>query len=97
MIEAADMYPDLERQVLAAASEVWLAFRIFDPDTLTRSDEAAALGLADWTALLRHVIGRGVTIRLLLTDFEPIMADELHSGSWATFRALRTMGAAWSG
>ena len=94
LIEAADMYPDLERQVLAATTEVWLAFRIFDPDTLTRSDEAKALGLADWTALLRHVIGRGVTIRLLLTDFEPIMADELHSGSWATFRALRTMGAA---
>lgn len=88
------MYPDLERQVLAATSEAWLAFRIFDPDTLTRSAEAQALGLADWTALLRHVILAGVNVRLLLTDFEPIMADELHSGSWATFRTLRAMGAA---
>lgn len=88
------MYPDLERQVLAATSEVWLAFRIFDPDTKARSDEAKSLGLADWTAVLRHVIGRGVNVRLLLTDFEPIMADELHSGSWATFGALRAMATA---
>lgn len=94
LIEAADMYPDLERQVLGATSQVWLAFRIFDPDTRTRSAEAAALGLSDWTALLRHVILGGVNVRLLLTDFEPIMADELHSGSWETFRALRAMGAA---
>lgn len=88
------MYPDLERQVLGATAQAWLAFRIFDPDTKTRSPEAAALGLADWTALLRHVILGGVNVRLLLTDFEPIMADELHSGSWETFRTLRAMGAA---
>lgn len=88
------MYPALEARVLAATSEVWLAFRIFDPDTATRSDEAKALGLTDWTALLRHVIQTGVKVRLLLADFEPIMADDLHGGSWSTFRTLRAMGAA---
>lgn len=86
------MYPDLERQVLAATTEVWLAFRIFDPDTKTRSAQANALGITNWTGLLRHIIGAGVNVRLLLTDFEPIMADELHGGSWATFHTLREMG-----
>ena len=93
LIEAADMYPALERRVLAATGQVWLAFRIFDPDTATRSAEAKALGLQDWTALIRHVIEAGVTVRLLLADFEPIMADHLHGGSWSTFRTLRAMGA----
>ena len=85
------MFPALEQLVLAAKSQVWLAFRIFDPGTRTRSPEALALGLSDWAALLRHVIAQGVEVRLLLTDFEPIMADHLHGGSWATFRTLRTM------
>ncbi|QXQ05791.1 hypothetical protein KX816_16480 [Sphingosinicellaceae bacterium] len=93
LIEAADMYPALERRVLAATGQVWLAFRIFDPDTATRSAEARALGLGDWTALIRHVIEAGVTVRLLLADFEPIMADHLHGGSWSTFRTLRAMSA----
>lgn len=91
LIEAADMYPALERLVLGAECSVQLAFRIFDPNTRARSDEAKALGLADWTAILRHVVVRGVNVRLLLADFEPVMAHDLHAGSWSTFRTLRDM------
>jgi|GEM_PF-357950 len=93
LIEAADMYPALERLVLGAESQVHLAFRIFDPNTRTRSDEARALGLADWTAVIRHVVMRGVVVRLLLADFEPVMAHDLHAGSWRTFHTLRDMSA----
>jgi phosphatidylserine/phosphatidylglycerophosphate/cardiolipin synthase-like enzyme len=93
LIEAADMYPALERLVLGARSHVYLAFRIFDPNTRTRSDEARSLGLADWTAIIRHVVMQGVTVRLLLADFEPVMAHDLHAGSWRTFHTLRDMSA----
>lgn len=89
LIEAADMFPTLERLVLEAERTVWLAFRIFDPDTATRSEQAKALGLHDWKALLRHAVERGVAVRILLADFEPVMADYLHAGSWRSFRALR--------
>jgi phosphatidylserine/phosphatidylglycerophosphate/cardiolipin synthase-like enzyme len=68
-----------------------MAFRIFDPDTKTRSAEAKALGLDDWTAVLRHTVMRGVNVRLLLTDFEPVMAHDLHAGSWNSFHTLRAM------
>ena len=91
LIEAADMYPDLERLVLGAERSVHLAFRIFDPNTKARSPEALALGLADWTAIIRHAVERGVVVRLLLTDFEPIMAHDLHSLSWGTYQTLREM------
>jgi phosphatidylserine/phosphatidylglycerophosphate/cardiolipin synthase-like enzyme len=89
LIEAADMFPALEKLVLGAERSVWLAFRIFDPDTKTRSDAAQALGLTDWAALIAHIVGRGVEVRLLLTDFEPVLADYLHAGSWHTYRRLR--------
>lgn len=91
LIEAADMYPDLERLVLGAERTVYFAFRIFDPSTKARSPEALAQGLTDWTAIIRHAVERGVVVRLLLTDFEPIVAHDLHSLSWGTYRTLRDM------
>jgi phosphatidylserine/phosphatidylglycerophosphate/cardiolipin synthase-like enzyme len=93
LIEAADMYPMLEHLVLEAKSSVWLSFRVFDPDTKTRSDEAKALGLEDWVALLRHAVERGVEVRILLADFEPILADYLHAGSWHSFKRIRDIAA----
>ncbi len=93
LIEAADMYPALERLVLGAERTAYLAFRIFDLRTKARSEEAKALGLEDWAAILRHVVVRGVTVRLLLADFEPIMAHDLHGLSWSTFSAIKSIAA----
>ena len=78
LLLAAEMYPELERLVLGARSRVFLAFRIFDPATATRSPEAKAAGHADWAALLRDRVQAGVTVRVLLTDFEPTFAHGLH-------------------
>ena len=89
LIEAADMFPALERLVLEAESSVWMSFRIFDPDTKTRSDEAKGKGLGDWADLLRDAAKRGVEVRILLADFEPVLADYLHAGSWCTYRRIR--------
>jgi phosphatidylserine/phosphatidylglycerophosphate/cardiolipin synthase-like enzyme len=91
LIEAADMFPALERLVLAAERSVWLSFRIFDPDTATHSAEARALGLKDWAALICHAVKRGVEVRILLADFEPVLADYLHAGSWNTYRRIREL------
>lgn len=93
LILAAEMFPALERAVLAARRRVFLAFRIFDPATRLRTPEALATGASDWAGLIRHAVVRGVTVRLLLTDFEPIVAEDLHSGSWTTFLALREVAA----
>jgi phosphatidylserine/phosphatidylglycerophosphate/cardiolipin synthase-like enzyme len=85
------MYPELERLVLGARTRVFLAFRVFDPLTATRSAEARAAGHADWRSLLAARVMEGVTVRILLTDFEPTVAHALHASSWSSFRALRDM------
>lgn len=91
LIEAADMFPALENLVIEAESAVWMSFRIFDPATKTRSDAAGALGLASWSDLIRHAVKRGVEVRILLADFEPVLADYLHAGSWNTYRQIRAI------
>ncbi|MBA3676993.1 MAG: hypothetical protein H0W74_06255 [Sphingosinicella sp.] len=89
LIEAADMFPTLEHLLLDAKESIWLSFRIFDPETKTRSDRCKKLGLKDWAALINHVVRSGVEIRILLADFEPVLADHLHAGSWSTYKSIR--------
>ncbi|RHW18029.1 hypothetical protein D1610_05905 [Sphingomonas gilva] len=97
LIEAAEMFPELERLALEATEHVWLAFRIFDPATRLHSGEAKALGLADWGELIGHIAGKGVAVRIMLADFEPVMADYLHAGSWRAFRRLKALQEAEDG
>jgi phosphatidylserine/phosphatidylglycerophosphate/cardiolipin synthase-like enzyme len=91
LIEAADMYPMLEHLVLDAQESVWLSFRVFDPDTRARSERAVAAGIEDWAQLIRDAVRRGVEVRILLADFEPVLADHLHAGSWNTYRRIREL------
>lgn len=93
LLLAAEMFPEMERRVLAARNRVFLAFRVFDPQTRTRSDEARGSGLRTWGDILKARLADGVTIRVLLSDFEPTVAHRLHAGSWATFQALKEMNA----
>lgn len=89
LIEAAEMYPLLERLILTAQESVWLAFRVLDPETRLRSPEARAAGHDTWLDLIVATVERGVEVRILLTDFEPVMADYLHAASWRSFRRLQ--------
>ncbi|WP_298018143.1 phospholipase D family protein [uncultured Parasphingopyxis sp.] len=89
LIEAAEMYPVLEREILNAENSVWIAFRVFDPTTKLRSDEAKAAGHEIWADLIEASVKRGVEVRILLTDFEPVLADYLHAESWASFRVFK--------
>src|SRR3546814_853303 len=91
LVEAADMYPELEHLLLDARETVWLSFRVFDPDTKLRSKRSKKLGLSDWSALIAHTVKRGVEVRILLSDFEPVLADYLHAGSWCTYRTIRAI------
>ncbi|WP_311200375.1 phospholipase D family protein [Jannaschia sp. W003] len=85
LVTAAEAYPAFERLVLGARREITAGFRIFDMSTRLRSDEAQAVG-RDWFDLLLHVVRRGVRLRLLLSDFDPVVGTELHGLTWRTMR-----------
>lgn len=84
LVTAAEMFPELEEMVLSANREVLLAFRIFDARTNLRSDAATSLGLKTWADLLDHMADRDVSIRLLLSDFDPVFTADLHRAAWAS-------------
>lgn len=83
LITAAEVFPALERLAAGARSELLMSFRIFDPRTALRSPDLRAEGLDDWADLLAAVAARGVSVRLLLSDFDPVFTSDLHRAAWA--------------
>ncbi|MHA6326724.1 phospholipase D family protein [Roseivivax sp. CAU 1753] len=83
LISAAEAYPVLERMVAEAEDEVLLSFRVLDPDTRLRDPDLRARGLENWADLIAWVTQQGVTVRLILTDFDALFASPLHRDAWA--------------
>ncbi|MBR9762194.1 MAG: phospholipase [Rhodobacteraceae bacterium] len=82
LVTAAEMYPALETLCLEARQEVLMTFRIFDPRTRLHSLAAEELGLSTWAELIARVASRGVKVRLLISDFDPVFTPELHRAAW---------------
>lgn len=82
LLTAAEGFPALERLALSARESLSMSFRILDPTTDLRSSEARDLNLSTWADLVAHVAGKGVKVRLLIADFDPIFATHLHIGAW---------------
>ncbi|MFW2541290.1 phospholipase D family protein [Primorskyibacter sp. 2E107] len=83
LITAAEGFPALERLVAGAERELMLSFRILDPDTRLRAPELRERGLRTWGDLIAWTSRRGVKIRMLLADFDPLFTSELHRKAWA--------------
>lgn len=85
LVTAAEAYPALERAFLAARIEISGSFRVFNLKTRLRSPEALAIG-ETWFDLVVHTLRRGVALRLVLTDFDPVARPRLHRATWAGAR-----------
>lgn len=83
LIDAEEAFPAMERLALSARENLHLAFRIFDPATRLRSAEAGERGLESWADLLIDRAREGVTVRLWINDFDAVIGNKLHRGSWA--------------
>ncbi len=82
LITAAEGFPALERLADSARDELFLTFRIFDPRTKLRDPEIRERGLDTWADLLALVARRGVKLRLLVADFDPLFTSTLHRAAW---------------
>lgn len=87
LVTAAEAFPALERAFLAAEHEVIAGFRVFDLTTGLRSPEGRAVG-ETWLDLVAHTLRRGVTVRIILSDFDPVARPRLHRATWRTVRML---------
>jgi phosphatidylserine/phosphatidylglycerophosphate/cardiolipin synthase-like enzyme len=87
LVTAAEAYPALERAFLEARHEIVAGFRVFDLKTKLRSPEALAIG-DTWFHLMIHTLRRGVAVRLVLSDFDPVARPRLHRATWRTVRML---------
>lgn len=81
LVTAHEAYPRLEALFLDAKKNIDMGFRIFDPRTKLRSKRARAVG-GTWADLFLHTLNRGVPIDLMLSDFDPVMAFEMHEQAW---------------
>lgn len=93
LITAAEAYPAFERLFLNARREIWAGFRVFDLDTRLRSPEGREVG-ETWFDLMAHTLDRGVSVTLVLTDFDPVVATHYHRSTWEAARKLVSAGEA---
>ncbi len=87
LLTAQEVYPEMERAFLAAEREISAGYRVFDLATKLRSDEGRAIGV-DWFDLIVHVLRRGVKVNFIISDFDAVMAPDLHWHSWKARRAF---------
>lgn len=87
LVTAEEAYPEFERAFLSAQTEIWAGFRVFDLMTRLRSPEARELG-DRWFDLILATLNRGVAIRLVVSDFDPVAAPDLHRLAWRTHRQI---------
>ncbi|MEM6742131.1 MAG: phospholipase D-like domain-containing protein [Pseudomonadota bacterium] len=73
---------------------MWFWFRIFDPESRLRGEEARAAGLRLWTDLIARKLDDGVDVSIAVADFDPVGAPSLHAGAWRTARALASLQSA---
>lgn len=87
LVTAEEAYPAFERAFLTAKSEIIASFRVIDLSTRLRSPEALKIGTT-WMDLMIHTLDRGVAVRLVTSDFDPVAAPELHQLAWRTLRQI---------
>ena len=87
LVTADEAFPALERLFLAAEHEIHAGFRIFDLSTKLRSEQAKKVG-ETWFDLFQHTLDRGVSISLMLSDFDPIAGTHYHRKSWRSAQQL---------
>lgn len=91
LIEATETFPTLEAAIGEARRDILLAYWTFDPDMRLSPETRRRDGNGDletWGDLLRRKGEEGVVVRLLLSDFDPIVGHAFHQSSCRTYMSL---------
>lgn len=88
LVDGIPTYRAIEEAIAGAKASVSISLWVFNPDTPLQSSKLRTTGVTRWKHLLRAAAERGVEVRLLLTDFDPIFQHGLHRNAWRSHRAL---------
>lgn len=86
LIEADDTYARLEEAIRAAERTVHMAYWTIDPGLSEPNDRDT------WGDLLADTAERGVTVRLIIADFDPILGRKHHRTAWQSYRRFLGIG-----
>lgn len=92
LLTASEAYPALERAFLAATSEIWASFMVFDLSTCLRSSEALVIGRT-WFDLVVHTLNRGVALHVSISDVDPIARAAMHRSATRQMRMFSAAAA----
>jgi len=92
LLTAAAANPALEEMALDARDEILMGFRLFEAELPLQSPRAREAGYSTWSELLAARAADGVRVRILLTDFEPIVANTLHAQAWSALEGFVKAG-----
>lgn len=90
MIEGAETFAALENAIQNARHSVFMAYWSFDPGMPTQ--RASAQGDdKTWGGLMANAARRGVDVRIILADFDPVFTGTLHETATAAYRSCITL------
>ncbi len=72
---------------MQAEKSVFMAYWAFDPALTTVQADAAD----SWGQLLKSTAERGITIRVLISDFDPILGFDEHKNAWSNLKSLHEL------
>lgn len=92
LVDGVSTFRAMESAIDGAKSSVCLAAWVFNPATRLQPTPGLARRAATWLDLLIDAAKRGVEVRILIADFDPLFSSSLHQNNWRTYRLMVTYG-----
>jgi phosphatidylserine/phosphatidylglycerophosphate/cardiolipin synthase-like enzyme len=90
LTEASETYAVLEAEIRRARRSVHMAYWTVDP-TMPLVERKAGNPRLTWDDLLADALRRGVSVRMILSDFDPIAVTDMHEAAWTSYRDFMTI------
>lgn len=92
LFEGAETFAALEQAIQEARHSVHMAYWLLDPLMGTVAEHGDG-GPRHWEELLEKTLQRQVSVRIILADFDPVLAFEHHKQTYAAYRRFADIGA----
>jgi phospholipase D1/2 len=86
LIDGVAAFSAMEKAIEEAKNHVFISMWVFDPELQLQNPHLSRL--KNWGGLLQTKAAEGKQVKIILADFDPIQALDLHGGAWKAYRQL---------